>query len=273
MFSPYYAWARRTGPARPENFVSLNVALYGRGVRRWAMTERRELSLARTSNSLQIGPSCLRWDGSALTVDIEEVGMPLPRRVVGQVRLVSDTLNAVCFAIDGAGQHLWRPIAPLARADVRFESPRLNWSGQGYFDWNSGVVPLEDTFRHWDWSRSSDPDETHVLYDVTRKDGREGAIGVRFDAAGGSSIFDVPPRRPLPATSVWRIARATRIAADQKASIATTLEDTPFYARSVLKASSGKGVRHAVHESLDLTRFTMPIVQMMLPFRMPRRGR
>ena len=51
-----------------------------------------------------------------------------------------------------------------------------------------------------------------------------------------------------------------------------TLEDTPFYNRSLVAAHwQGQPVL-AMHESLDLGRFTQPIVQAMLPFRMPRRG-
>ena len=45
-----------------------------------------------------------------------------------------------------------------------------------------------------------------------------------------------------------------------------TLEDTPFYARSVLVNGSDL----TMHESLSLDRFRSPWVQVMLPFRMPR---
>jgi carotenoid 1,2-hydratase len=52
-----------------------------------------------------------------------------------------------------------------------------------------------------------------------------------------------------------------------------TLEDTPFYARSVIAGDlMGERVT-AVHESLWMDRFTSPVVQAMLPFRMPRVGR
>ena len=49
-----------------------------------------------------------------------------------------------------------------------------------------------------------------------------------------------------------------------------TLEDAPFYARSVVSAKLlGEHVT-LMHESLSLDRFRMPMVQAMLPFRMPR---
>jgi carotenoid 1,2-hydratase len=50
-----------------------------------------------------------------------------------------------------------------------------------------------------------------------------------------------------------------------------TLEDTPFYVRSVLSADVlGERVT-ALHETLDVPRLVSLPVQMMLPFRMPRR--
>ena len=49
-----------------------------------------------------------------------------------------------------------------------------------------------------------------------------------------------------------------------------TLEDAPFYARSLVAAKLlGESVI-LMHESLSLDRFRMPVVQAMLPFRMPR---
>jgi carotenoid 1,2-hydratase len=52
--------------------------------------------------------------------------------------------------------------------------------------------------------------------------------------------------------------------------VRTTLEDTPFYARSVLETEVFGKRATAMHESLSLTRFSKPWVQAMLPFRMPR---
>ena len=41
VFSPYYKWARgRRQPPDPAHHCALNVALYGRGGKRWAMTWR-----------------------------------------------------------------------------------------------------------------------------------------------------------------------------------------------------------------------------------------
>ena len=64
VFSPYYALARsRTGGlADPENHCALNVALYGKGGKRWTMTERGRTHTTRNAQHFQIGPSSLHWD-------------------------------------------------------------------------------------------------------------------------------------------------------------------------------------------------------------------
>ena len=66
--------------------------------------------------------------------------------------------------------------------------------------------------------------------------------------------------------------RSQRSDAGHVPSVQATLEDTPFYNRCLVAAHwQGQPVL-AMHESLDLGRFAQPIVQAMLPFRMPRRG-
>jgi carotenoid 1,2-hydratase len=50
-----------------------------------------------------------------------------------------------------------------------------------------------------------------------------------------------------------------------------SLEDTPFYSRAVLDATLCGERVVAMHETLDLRRLRSPIVQAMLPWRMPRR--
>jgi carotenoid 1,2-hydratase len=48
------------------------------------------------------------------------------------------------------------------------------------------------------------------------------------------------------------------------------LEDAPFYTRNHVGIELDSKPCDAVHESLSLDRFVNPIVQRMLPFRMPR---
>ena len=94
VFSPYYtsAFAKHGAAVRADNHCAINVALYSRGQRRWTMTERGAASVECTANHFQVGPSCLRWTGSCLEIDINEISVPLPQRVRGQVRVYPEAL-------------------------------------------------------------------------------------------------------------------------------------------------------------------------------------
>jgi carotenoid 1,2-hydratase len=270
VFSPYYAWARRRERGDPHNFCALNVALYGADRRRWAMTERGRAALQRSESELMIGPSSVSWDNDTLTIRIDEVGAPLPRRVRGVVRVHPSAITSHPVQLDAAGRHHWWPIAPDARVEVALDAPELRWSGNGYLDTNSGDEPLEAGFRYWDWSRARLREGSAVLYDVTRRNGERLSLALRFDGRGGAEPFEPPPPIPLPSTFWWRIPRATQTDADSTAELLETLEDTPFYARSTIRARwLGEPVT-AFHESLSLDRFDSGWVQMLLPFRMPR---
>jgi carotenoid 1,2-hydratase len=270
VFSPYYAWARRFGGGDPMQHCALNVALYGRQ-KRWAMTERGANAVARGADWLTIGPSQLEWDGSGLTIQIEEVAVPLPRRIRGTLRLHPEAVETRTHALDAAGRHLWRPIAPCARVDVNLQSPALSWSGPAYFDTNRGERPLEADFTHWDWSRAAVPGGTAVLYNVTRRDGAPDLhLAMRYAQSGGVADFPPPPSHILP-TTLFRMARQIGGAADAAPSVVQTLEDAPFYTRSMIRTQLLGSDVIAMHESLSLDRFRQPWVQAMLPFRMPRR--
>ncbi|MEO1137101.1 MAG: hypothetical protein AAFW68_10935, partial [Pseudomonadota bacterium] len=52
--------------------------------------------------------------------------------------------------------------------------------------------------------------------------------------------------------------------------IIKTLEDTPFYSRSIIESSVFGESCRAMHESVDGGRFRSPIVKAMLACRMPR---
>lgn len=266
MFSPYYAAARRRGLTDPMNYCALNVALYGPR-KRWAMTERGRRFVACDATSFVIGPSALTWDNDALTIDIAETTVPIPSSLRGRVRVYPRALTGRSYALDPALSHTWRPIAPCARVEVVFNQPSLRWSGEGYLDANFGDVPLEASFARWDWSRAARQDGAAVLYDVTCRDGAERSLALRFDMAGNVEHFEPPPRVPLPPNG-WGVARATRSEADAR--VIETLENAPFYARSLIATRLRGEDMIAMHESLSLDRFDNRIVQAMLPFRMPR---
>ncbi len=273
VFSPYYKWARRRGPAEPLNHAAINVALYGASGHKWAMTERGQNAVARDRGHFTVGPSRLAWVEDSLEISLDEMTFPLPGRIRGEIRLHPENLNTEPFGLDADGLHHWRPIAPTARVEVALEKPALDWQGHGYLDSNWGAVPLEASFRRWDWSRSPIGRGSAVLYEGERRDGSPFNLALHFAADGRATPFDPPRPCPLPRTRIWRIPRATRTEGDATTGIEATLEDTPFYARSLLRTKLLGETTTAVHESLDLDRFSLPIVQAMLPFRMPRRSR
>jgi carotenoid 1,2-hydratase len=244
---------------------ALNVALYGKPGR-WAMTERGAASVTRTDCHLQIGPSALAWDGSGLTVNVDEIAVPIPRRIRGTIRLYPSAIETRTLPMDTAGRHRWQPIAPCARVEVELAHPALSWSGSAYFDTNQGDRPLEADFVRWDWSRTRLPGQTEILYDIDRRDGPM-TLAMRYNDRGGVEDFTAPPAVSLPKTR-WRVPRRIRTAAP---TVLDTLEDTPFYARSVVAAETLGHRVTAMHESLSMDRFAAPWIQAMLPFRMPRR--
>ena len=232
------------------------------------MTERSASALATTHDTLSIGPGALRWDGASLHINFDEITAPVPRPIRGTVRVWPQALAETQFVLAEDGQHIWQPIAPRARVEVECTAPSIRWSGDGYFDHNRGDASLESGFRDWTWSRASTREGAVVFYDGIRRDGTAFELGLRFDANGGAHPIVPPLASAMPPTR-WRMKRSVR--SDRDARIIRTLADAPFYARSTFAAKvEGEDVV-GVHESLSLDRFRTPIVQVMLPFRVPRR--
>ncbi len=233
------------------------------------MTERPQTHVFRDADTLAVGPSALHWDGNVLVIDIDETSAPLPYPVRGQVRVYPDMIGTTGFNLDPAGKHRWHPVAPRARVEVKMERPGISWNGGGYFDSNFGEESLEDGFDDWHWSRAHLKNDVAVLYEGRRSDGMNFDLALRMDRQGHWHDVAPPPVARLPRTG-WRIDRITRADAGSTPKVAKTWIDAPFYARSALDTRLfGEDVR-AVHESLSLGRFRSPIVQSMLPFRMPR---
>lgn len=271
VFSPYYAFARSRGPTDPQAHCALNVALYGPRAR-WAMTERGATSLARDACSLRIGPSRLGWDGQAFTLDIREIAAPLPARLRGRIRLVPSVPNTLVYALDPNGRHRWGPLATRARVEVEFEAPALRWQGEGYFDSNDGDEPLEDCFEGWQWSRCTlAGGSTALFYDVVLRDGASRRLALGTDAHGRLQSIESLPARDLPIARWWRMPRSACADPGTPLSVHSTLEDTPFYARSALRGTVHGQQSLIMHESLSLAKFRKAWVRALLPFRMPRR--
>jgi carotenoid 1,2-hydratase len=233
------------------------------------MTERGVRHVARSTSGLAIGPSTMRWNGAMLEISIHERCAPIPWPLRGRIRLYPVSMPRQSFALDGAGKHLWMPIAPSARVEAAFTSPAVRWSGTGYFDSNRGAEPLEAAFRDWTWSRLASEDTAVVLYDVKERDHTASSFALKFAPSGSVvSIPVIPPFR-LPASG-WRIARPTRADAGHPARVLRTLVDAPFYSRTLIETHVGGIAGRAIHESLDLDRFRAAWVRCLLPFRMPR---
>ena len=269
VFSPYYAWARARGRGDPMAHCAINVALYGpKG--RWSMTERSARAVTREATMFTVGPSALRWDGNALRIDLHEWAFPLLRPLRGHIRVWPEIVHNQPLQLDERGLHQWTATWPAARVELALQRPDLNWSGEAYFDHNSGSEPLEQGFQHWTWSRAMTRRGPLVLYDTTQRSGLSKAHAIRFDRSGEREHLPSPTPVQLPHT-FWRIKRSTR-SENGQSQVISTWEDTPFYARSLISTHLVDEPVTAVHESLSLDRFSKPLVQLMLPFRMPRRS-
>ena len=272
VFSPYYAWDRQRKITQPDNYCALNVALYNKQAARWAMTERGAQHCQRDEKQFTIGPSQVRWEDNTLVIDIDEIAVPLPRRVRGQVRVQADTWFDFSTPIDSAGKHRWGPLAPSARVEVDLQQPAQQWTGHAYLDSNEGDEPIDRSCHEWDWSRSLMKDgSTAVIYDIQGKAGLQPdkLLALRFMPDGTVNHFQAPPRIHLSPTA-WRIQR--RMRSEASVQVKEQLEDTPFYQRALLQSSLMGETVQSFHETLYMPRLVSPLVQAMLPWRMPRRG-
>jgi carotenoid 1,2-hydratase len=269
VFSPYY---KRSGRGMPLDHSCLNIALYGRRGARWVMTERGAGDTRQGPDALTIGPSAMRWERDRLVIDIEErdirLGIPWRRQVKGQVILHPEMFNQRSFALDPAGRHHWQALAPRAQIEVKMDAPNISWTGSGYLDSNHGSESLEAGFTSWHWSRAHAGKDVAVIYEGVRRDGSQFGSALRFDASGTPHEEELPLVAPLPRTW-WGMARQTR--ADRGwASVIKTWEDSPFYARSTVGSRLWGQSVVAVQESISLGRLINPVVQWMLPYKMPR---
>jgi len=271
VFSPYYAWARRGNASPdPDHFCSLNVALYSRHANRWAMTERGASHCERSAHTFNIGPSQLHWDGQALRIDMDEICVPVPRSIKGSVRIYPEHLFNFGVNLEPECKHTWGPIAPSARVEVHLQHPAQQWKGHAYFDSNEGDEPIDRPFKEWDWSRSRMANgDTAVLYDLQLKNGDNPVLAYRFNRRGEVSLFE-PPSPVALHRSKWWLAR--RMRSDGSVRVKQQLEDTPFYQRAVLESTLLGEQVESFHETLHTPRLVSPVVQAMLPWRMPRRA-
>jgi carotenoid 1,2-hydratase len=266
VFSPRYFRARRLNCGVAQDYCALNVALYGSGRQRWSFTEYCPEAVQTARDALLMGRNDLSWSNGALRVRIDERAAPVPWPIRGTVTLHPEFLSPSVVALDPGGLHTWQPLAPRARLEVELEEPRLRWSGSAYLDTNTGCAPLDESFDTWTWSRADLREGAAVIYEIVPRHSGARTLALRFSSQGEMQAFEPPSPVRLPRT-LWRVARTARCD-DTTARVLATLEDAPFYARSLIATRwLGEPVR-AVHESLLLERFRSGWVRALLPFRM-----
>jgi carotenoid 1,2-hydratase len=273
VFSPYYFRAKNSNTqSNPENHCALNVVIYNKTNKKWSLTERGENAVNRNAYEFTIGPSSLSWNGNFLEFDINEYTVPFPTKLKGTIRIHPSYLTNKTYSLDQQGRHHWWPAAPKSYVEVSMLNPSINWNGEGYFDANWGEEPLERKFNSWNWSCAKlKQNERAISYFTKNIDEPDSNLFLHVDANGSvNTIENEVDIKPLKKTTVWRMPRETNVEAGQTAKVIKTLEDTPFYSRSIISSYVYGQRCQALHESLDLRRFAKSTTQLMLPFRMPR---
>ena len=267
VFSPWYRWS---GRKCPQDNVCINVATYGPGGR-FTMTDRGQTALRQTASRLQVGPSMMRWDGTDLVIEINEISSPpLINRIRGEIRVSPSAITSVELPLTPDGAHIWRPFAPSARISVDIDRKGWQWQGEGYFDANFGTRALEEDFSYWTWGRYPTQKGATCFYDATRLDGSELAAGFAFDTQGRARQIPLPAKKKF-RRSLWAVKRETRSDPDFAPHQAMSMLDAPFYSRSAVTTKLDGEETTGVHEALDLTRFRSPLLKPMLAVRVPRR--
>ena len=234
------------------------------------MTDRGRPALRRSAHTLQIGPSRVQWTGTALQIDMDEVGaLPQLGRVRGRVTLTPAAVTDIEVALTPDNRHLWRPFAPTARIEVALNRG-VTWSGHGYFDANFGSRALEADFRTWTWGRFPVSDGAICLYDARRLDGSDLSLALHIARDGTPTVVQAPPLARLPRTP-FLLARETRADPGCRPQQVMRLFEAPFYNRSLVRTTLFGEQTVGMHEALDLSRFRSPLMKPLLAVRVPRR--
>ncbi len=272
VFSPYYFRARKKNAAtNPDNYCALNIAFHENQKKYWCMTERSAKHVYRSSEIFEMANSSITWNGSYLEFKIQEYTVPLPSKVSGVVRVHPHYINTNNYFLEDSQKHAWCPIAPCSHVEVEMQRPNFQWHATGYFDSNWGAEPLENGFRSWNWSCTKMNEEERVIqYHTVNRNNTNTDLGFHFASDGKITAREQQIAKILPETKIWRVPRKAYVEDDRNVNVLKTLEDTPFYSRSVLNSETQDKSILTIHESLELDRFKKPLTQFMLPFRMPR---
>ena len=264
---------RRRGGGDPLDHCAVNVALYGAGASRWAMTERgRAQPAARTPTRSRSGRA--RSPGTATRSRSGSTRSPrrCPRASAARCALQPAGLTGRSFALDAAGRHRWWPIAPCSRVEVALERPGAALERRRPTSTPTRRRAARGRLRHWDWSRAALPRRhRHPLRRAAGATGGGLRSRMRFDPPGRRRGHRARPPRVDPAAHALAHAARRRAPTTARASVVADPRG-----RAVLRplgaglAPAAASRSPAMHESLSLDRFRAPWVQAMLPFRMPR---
>jgi carotenoid 1,2-hydratase len=269
-FSPAYAKARARGErVSPLEFSAFNISISRARATRWALTERPAASVHREPTALSIGGSSMRWTPSgALEVLVSERSAPWGQKIAGSILFHPTRLTQEVVPIDGAGNHIWTPVAPLGRVEVKLSHPDVRFSGSAYLDANHGNEPLEEGFSEWSWARITQPGRTLITYDVSTRRGARKLHGLSVDNRGVAPL-EAQQHNSLGFTR-FGLTRRMRTPAEAEMHLVRTVEDGPFYARSLIDGSIQGQHACGVHEVVSLDRLVRSWVQFLIPFRMRR---
>jgi hypothetical protein len=105
------------------------------------------------------------------------------------------------------------------------------------------------------------PDSIEIRYDVLgRPPVTLGAAGHPVIGATDDTVHQLPASR-------WGLPRPVRIPAGGTAAVVRTLEDAPFYVRSLVRIDRDRRSALAVHETMNPARLAHPLSQWMIPWR------
>jgi carotenoid 1,2-hydratase len=297
VFSPDYAARLRRGePARAEEHLGVNLALYERGRQRaWVMSEHGAGALRGVGEAgPAIGHSAIeridsRTGGGGLRVSIHDETAPffvalagIGARVDGTIELspVGPPLDPVELHAHGDVRHVWHVLMRRARVRVRFTRPAFSFDGVGYHDVNAGDGRLERAFASWSWARFHHDERTTIVYATHERAGgaRAFVVDARDDEPASARTATLLPegeRRRAP----WGLWVPRWFAVDDggrtlRCAPTRILEATPFYARYEARLGGDVSAitdgRPGVGEFLDLDRFCDRSVQFLLRFKMRR---
>ena len=268
VFSPRRARALARGEGgSPLDFSAMNLALEGRDGSAWVMTEHAAAAVLRSEDGLAVGRSDLRWNEGTLVARIDERTAPWGRRTRGVIRFTPTIRTSAEVDLSGDGRHRWFPHAPFGRIEVDFAEPAFRFVGHGYFDANEGTEPLEDRFHAWSWSRFGSEGGAALAYDVELRDGTRRSCGLRVAEDGTTSALETGAELAL-GRSRFGLGRRVWTETGALAELVRTVEDGPFYVRSLVRSELGGRPAVGMHEAVSLARFRAPWVRFLVPFRM-----